>query len=94
MFNVNCQYNSTLFSSNWIVTGLAEMGIVSIAPSVTAGPFIPSTSLLGEGAQSTLSVNSQNVENGTCFQCEITTGLGMEQRTFISRRGCVSAVGE
>ena len=58
----------------------------TIASGVMTGPFIPQ----GGGGISALTVNSQEVREGTCFLCLFTTGSG----TVISRQGCVTAVGE
>ena len=92
MFTVTCQYNSTIISPTWLVTGLASMSNRTISPDVTSGPFIPQGRPLPGGfAESTLSVNSQEVTAATCFQCVITILGG---GTFRSNQGCVTAVGE
>lgn len=86
MFNVTCQYNVTNPPS-WIVRnleGMAEDTIVD--PSTLMGNFVPRSS----AGFSILTVNSQDIRNGTCFQCRITTLDGL----FPSPMGCVSAVGE
>ena len=90
MFTVTCQFNSTSFLPNWLVTGLSTMSDQTIYPSVTTGPFIPK----GRVGESTLTVNSQEVTVGTCFQCAITLISGSVPIQFRSMPGCVTAVGE
>ena len=92
MFNVTCQYNSTIVLPNWEVTGLASMSDQTIGSTVTSGPFIPQgRALPGEVSESTLTVNSQELTATTCFQCVISTVVG---GNIGSKQGCVTAVGE
>ena len=62
----------------------------TINPTVTTGPFIPQ----GGAGESTLTVNSQEVKVGTCFQCIITVIIDGMVTSFRSMPGCVTAVGE
>ena len=92
MFTVTCQYNSTIVLPTWLVTGLASMSNRTISPSVTSGPFIPQGRALPGGvAESTLTVNSQEVTATTCFRCVISIVGG---DNIASRQGCVIAVSE
>ena len=64
----------------------------TISPEVTSGPFIPQGRALPSGVgESTLTVNSQEVTETTCFQCVISTVGG---DNFRSKQGCVTPVGE
>ena len=64
----------------------------SIRPDETSGPFIPQArALTGEIGESTLTVNSQDVAEATCFQCAISTIGG---GNFRSNQGCMTPVGE
>ena len=92
MFTVTCQYNSTIVLPTWLVTGLASMSNRTISPSVTSGPFIPQGRALPGGVgESTLTINSGDVTEATCFQCVISTiGAG----NIGSKQGCVTADGE
>ena len=91
-FIVTCQYNSTVFLPNWLVTGLATMSNLTIAPTMPMPPFFPQAEVMGQFGMtvSTLNVTSPDVREGTCFQCEIATSSGV----FRSKQGCVRAVGE
>ena len=92
MFAVTYRYNSTSFLPNWLVTQLASMSDRTIIPGETSGPFIPQgRALPGEVAESTITVNSQEVTATTCFQCVISTIGG---GNFRSNQGCVTALGE
>ena len=92
VFNVTCQYNNTIVLPTWLVTGLASMSNRTIIPDVTSGPFISQGRALPGGVgESTLTVNSQDVTETTCFQCVITTIGGGD---IGSRQGCITAVGE
>ena len=92
MFNVTCQYNSTIVIPTWLVTGLASMSGITSISDMTSGPFIPQGRPLPGGVgESTLTVNSQEVTAATCFQCVISTLGG---GNFRSKQGCVTAVGE
>ena len=92
MFNVTCQYNSTSFIPTWLVTGLASTSDPTSFREETSGPFVPQGRPLPSGvAESTLTVNSQEVTAATCFQCVISTLTG---GNFRSKQGCVTAVGE
>ena len=87
MFTVRCQYSGNNdIAPNWQVSGLATMMDQTIASSMSTGPFITQ----GGGAESTLTVNSSEVTNRTCFQCLFTTGSG----PVTSRQGCLTPVGE
>ena len=91
MFNVTCQYNSTIVLPSWVVTGLASMSNQTITPGGTSGPFISQARAIPGGvSESTLTVNSQDVTATTCFQCVIVTIGG----NFRSNQGCVTAIGE
>ena len=86
MFTVTCQYNSTSLIPSWLVTGLATTSDMAVGPCMTTGSFIPQ----GGVGESTLTVNSQEVIEGTCLRCAIVSTSG----TFRSIPGCVTAVGE
>ena len=62
----------------------------TIAPTMTTGPFMAR----GGVSESTLTVNSQEVTVGTCFQCEIIVVSEGVPTPFRSMPGCVTAVGE
>ena len=55
-------------------------------------PFLAS----GGGGITDLAVNSSEVIQGTCFNCETTLDSGTDDGGIFlsSRRGCVTAVGE
>ena len=64
----------------------------TIRPDVTSGPFIPQGRALPGGVgESTITVNSQDVTEATCFQCVISTIGG---GNFRSNQGCMTPVGE
>lgn len=87
MFTMTCQFNGTNVLPNWRVTGLATPEDVTIGSSGGTGPFIRQ----GVFGESTLTVDSQNVRNGSCFQCEFTLADSSVQT---SKKGCVTAVGK
>lgn len=86
MFTVTCQYNGTIFAPDWLVTGLATLPDQEIRIGMTTGPFIYYYLV----AESTLTVSSEEVREGTCFQCEISTSRGL----YTSKQSCVTAAGE
>ena len=62
---------------------------MTIAPTMTTGPFMAQ----GGDGESNLSVNSQEVTVGTCFQCEIIVVSDGVPTPFRSMPGCVTSVG-
>lgn len=87
MFTVTCQFNGTNILPVWQVTGLATPEEVTISTSGGTGPFIRQ-GVIGE---TTLTVNSENIRNGSCFQCEFTLA---DDSVLSSKKGCVTAVGK
>ena len=87
MFTMTCQFNGSNVLPVWRVIGLATPEDVTIGSSGGTSPFIRQ----GMVGASTLTVDSQNVRSGSCFQCEFTLANGS---VITSKKGCVTAIGK